>query len=233
MKKTYLSLMGVALALSVAVLTANAQSPQYADTVSRDAAPAPKAILTNLTKIGNTVAAGNAACPDQPFYLYSGGKNDTFVAPADPAYLSPDLATHLVGSLGGIVAYDVPMDNGRWGDSFNLQNTRGVCYVVIKFRTKGTGDIPDNDALVIGHVQPGGSPMDLVGEILNIPAKTGIQSYALDATGLSLLSQQTGYSLDKTAEQSILDMYIEDDSMIDFMQVYVWYGPNCSQDGTC
>jgi hypothetical protein len=227
-------LASIALAFSFCT-SAGAVLPQHGATASKGAAPSGNVTLTNLTKSGHTVAAGNAACPNQSYYLYSGGKSDAFTSPTDPAYLSPNLSGYLsgAGSVQGIVPYDEPMDNGVWGDSFNLQNTRGVCYAIIKFRTEATGDIVDNDAFLVGHLESGSGPFDLVARIDNPDAKTGVQAYALDATGLSLLSQQTGYNLDKTLDQSILDTYLEDDSSVDFFQIYIWYGPNCSEAGTC
>lgn len=189
--------------------------------------------LRNLTKDGSTVSAGNAACPDQPYYLYSGGKSDSYASPADYAYPSPNLVDYIPTGRT-IVDYDVAETDDFFGDSFNLQNTRGVCYALIKFRAKvSNGSLAKNDGLVLGHVGNGGTPFDVVASVGNPALFTGIQSYALDATGLSLLSQQTGYFLGKTPDQSILDLYLQDDTMIDFFKLYVWYGPNCSQDGIC
>lgn len=189
--------------------------------------------LTNLTKTGSTVNAGNAACPDQPYYLYSGGKSDNFAAPPDLAYPSPDLVTFMGSSVQGNVNYDVSMDNGRFGDSFNLQNDRSVCYAVIQFRAKQTGDIPSNDGLTFGHIQTGGAPFNVVGQVINPGGTTAIQHYALDATGLKLLSTQTGYFAPTTTtpSDSVFDVYLQDDTEIDFFRMFVWYGPNCAQPG--
>jgi hypothetical protein len=187
--------------------------------------------LVNLTTTGATIAAGNAVCPDQPFYLYSGGKPDNFSPPPDPAYPSPDLVTFMTTppSVQGIVDYDEPMNNGRFGDSFNLQNTRSVCYAVIRFRAKHTGDIPHNDGLTIGHVGSGGSPFTVVASVTNPGATSSTQTYALNATGRAKLSEITGVFLDKTPLDSVLDVYLQDDTMIDFFSLWVWYGPNCSE----
>lgn len=231
MKKAYVFL-GAALALSVAVPTAHAQSPHQARTASAATSSAAKVALVNLTKAGNSVKAGDAACPDQPYYLYSGGKSDTFASPVDSAYPSPNLVAFIPPG-GPTVPYDVPMSNGRFGDSFNLQNTRGVCYAVIQYRTKSTDSGSPNDGLTFGHIGPGGSPFTVVGQVINSGSVSPIQSYALDATGLKLLSQQSGYFLDKTPDDSILDLYLQDDTMIDFFRMYVWYGPNCAQMGSC
>ncbi len=67
----------------------------------------------------NFVATGNALCPGQPFFVYSGGDPDFFAASADPAYPSPNLLTYMTvpPSVQGVVDYDVLMNNGRLGDS--------------------------------------------------------------------------------------------------------------------
>jgi len=180
--------------------------------------------LVNLTSTGASIADGNAACPDQPYFRYVGGDPDNFSNPTDPAYPSPDLATLLITppSIQGVVDYDVAMNNGRFGDSFNLQNTRSVCYAVIKFRAKNTGDVPSTDGLTIGHVESGGSPFTVVAQVLEPGALPLTQTYAFDATGLALLSGITGGT---TPLDSILDVYLQDDAEIDFITLWVWYGP--------
>ncbi len=180
--------------------------------------------LTSMASRGTAIAAGNAACPEQPFYRYFGGKNDNFASPADPAYPSPNLLTFMTvpPSVQGVVGYDVPMLNGRLGDSFNLQNTRSVCYAVIHFRAGPTGG--GNDALHMGHVESSGS-FTIAASVLNGPAATFSQIYAFDANGRAALSLQTGINLDRTPADSVLDVYLQDDTMIDFFEVLVWYGP--------
>jgi hypothetical protein len=186
-----------------------------------------KETLVNLTKVGNKLSDAEAACPGTPYFLYAGGFPNDFTGTNEPAYPSPNLLAYIPPG-GAIVPYDVPMDNGRFGDSFNLQNTRSVCYAIVQFRVKPTGDIPDNDALVFGHVDS--TPAYTVVAQVNDPgALAGIQTYALTPAGLAALSLQTGVNMDKAPSDSILDVYMEDDSEIDFLRVFVWYGPNCTQ----
>jgi hypothetical protein len=167
------------------------------------------------------IAEGNRRCPDQPFFLYSGGDPDNFVGP-DPAYPSPDLVSYLSGSVQGIVDYDTTMLNGRFGDSFNLQNTRSVCYAVIRFRVSEPVGLANTDSLAIGHLDATFTFNHVAGILY--PAFPGavIQTYAFDATGLGLLSTITGGA---TPLDSVLDIYIQDDTMIDFVRLWVWYGP--------
>lgn len=190
------------------------------------ATPVHARTLVNLTPIGASILAGNLACPDQPYFRYVGGKPDLFSGPADPAFPSPDLVTLMTTPIreGGIVNYDVLMNNGVFGDSFNLQNTRSVCYAVIRFGAKDTGDIPGNDSLSIGHVGVGGSPFTTVARVDDpgFPPLPVIQTYAFTAAGRALLSGITGGT---SPLDSVLDVHLQDDTKIDFIQLWVWYDP--------
>ncbi len=201
------------------------------------ATPVQGVTLVNLTTEGASIGDGNATCPGQPYFRYAGGKPEVFGGSADPAYPSPDLVSfaNTPPSIQGSVDYDIPMNNGRFVDSFNLQNTRSVCYAVISFRARHSGDIPSNDILVLGHVQSGGSPLTEVARVFDPGATPATQTYAFDATGRTLLSQLTGVFLDKTPLDSILDVFLQDDTKVDFIKLWVWYGPNCSEtsDPTC
>jgi len=181
-------------------------------------APVSGLTLTNLTTIGATIAAGNAACPGQSFFLYSGGYGDNFAAPTEPTYPSPDLQIFM-GGPG--VYYDWPALNEEVGDSFNLQNKRSVCYGIIRFRTNSIS-LASTDGFHIGHVASGGSPFNVAASVTDFPATTVDHNYALDATGLTLLSSITGGA---TPLDSVLDAYLQDDSQIDFIRIFIWYGP--------
>jgi hypothetical protein len=215
-------------------LVANAQQESAVD--ARALAPQAGAAnasgpgLKNLTTVGASIADGDKACPDQPYYLYSGGKPDNFAGPTDLAYPSPNLAAFIPAG-GQTVAYDVPMADGRFGDSFNLQNTRGVCYAVIQFKAQASNGGSQNDGLTLGHVNNGGSPFDIVAQVINPGALPNVQSYALTAAGRNLLGAQTGWGGGKTPAQSVLDLYLQDDTKLDFFRMFVWYGPRCGLHG--
>ena len=128
-----------------------------------------------------------------------------------------------------IADYDVSMVDDKFGDSFNLQTTRSVCYALISFRVGNTGPDNNNVGLTFGHVETGGSPFTMVAQVITPSGIPQFQTYALDATGRGLLSLITGTFLDKTPLDSRLDVYLQDDSMIDFIQILIWYGPNCGE----
>jgi|KBSMisStaDraftv2_1062788.scaffolds.fasta_scaffold566319_2 hypothetical protein len=194
-------------------------------------APAQAQTLINLTTTGHRVADGNAHCPNQPYYLYSGGHRGSNIVP-EYTYPSPNLLAFIPPG-GPRMDYDGYSANSRFGDSFNLQNTRSVCYAIIEFSAVPLARDAPNDGLTIGHVQPGGTQFDVVAQLLYPGFTTARQRYALDATGLMLLSLQTGVNMDRTPADSILDVFLQDDTMIDNFNIYVWYGPNCQQTATC
>jgi hypothetical protein len=177
--------------------------------------------------IEDAIAAGNAACPGQPYYRYVGGIPDNYAPPADSAYPSHNLAAFIASQHAGPnQPYDVPIQNKRFGDSFNLQNTRGVCYAVIQYQAKSSNTGSDNDGLTIGHVNDN-LTFTVAAQIINPANLSGI--YAFDKTGLALLSNITGFDLGRTPPGSILDIYLQDDTEIDFVMLWIWYGPNCGE----
>jgi hypothetical protein len=193
--------------------------------------------LVNLTTTGATETAGDIQCPEQMHFHYSGGKRDIFVGSGDFAYPSLNLAAFMAvtPSVQGVVGYDAPMDGGHFGESFNLKNTRSVCYALIQFRVENSGAVPGDDTLTVGHVENDGS-FTLVAQVLDPGSfshpDTSVQTYAFDATALGLLSDLTGVNLDRTPPESILDIFLQDDTKIDFVDMFVWYGPNCSEGST-
>jgi hypothetical protein len=187
--------------------------------------------LINLTTVGATVQDGNAACPDQPYYLYSGGKKDNFAGTADRAYPRPSLVASFPPTFG-LVDYDVVALDDMFGDSFNLQNNRSVCYAVIELRVTGISAFT-TDSIGIGHWDPVLGWKGVAG-ILSPASSTGVQKYSLTGTGLSLLSAQIGGGSEaKTAEDAILDVTVQDDTRLDYFKMWVWYGKNCRETGSC
>lgn len=190
--------------------------------------------LVNLTPDGATIEDGNRACPDQPMFTYGGGKRDHGAGTPDRAYPSPNLLA-AISVDRPVIAYDTRQPDSHFGDSFNLQNNRSVCYAIVEFATQRSGTpLWSNDVMSIGHT---GTDMILqpVGQVIvpNDGASGRHKMLAFDQTGLGLLSALTGQALDKKPEDSILDVYLEDDTAIDYFRLYVWYGPNCRDKGRC
>jgi hypothetical protein len=200
------------------------------------ALPARGVTLVNLTTTGASIPAGNLQCPDQRHFHYIGGLPDPFTSAPDPAYPSPNLLTFMTATplVTGIVHYDVSTDDMAFGESFNLQNTRSVCYALLTFKVKKSTALPSPDGLTVGHAEDDGS-FTAVARVLEPGTTQAVQEYAFDATALGFLSNITGTHLDKNPFDSILDIYLMDDTLLDFIEFRVWYGPNCSQSSpaTC
>jgi hypothetical protein len=181
------------------------------------AAEAKKPTLVNLTKVGNKIADGNAACPETSYFLYSGGYEDNFAGNAEPAYPSVGEKAYFDTFPNAVLPYDSSIDNAFWGDSFTLQNSRNICHAIVQFRVRATGDLPSNDFLSMVHFNTDGTYYKVAS--VEYPALlTGIQSYALDAIGLANLAAVTH---DPVAP--IFDPVMEDDTAMDFFRLYVWY----------
>jgi hypothetical protein len=118
------------------------------------------------------------------------------------------------------------MLDDRFGDSFNLQNGRSVCYALIRFEVEcGGSALCSTDGLGIGHADAftyhgiaGVSSPELF--------TTGPQTYSFTSgtpgVGLDGLSIITG---GPTPIDSVLDVYLQDDANIDFIRLWVWYNP--------
>jgi Ca2+-binding RTX toxin-like protein len=88
------------------------------------------------------------------------------------------------------------------------------------FRAQDSGGIPGNDALTIGHVTNAGT-LNVAAQVIH-PGAGDLQAYEFNSTGLTLLSNITS---GPTPLDSILDIFLQDDTMLDFIQLWVWYGP--------
>lgn len=211
--------------------------------------------LTNLTPIqdlATATATGDSQCTEQPYYRYFGGKADNFALPADPSYPSANAKaffSNLFNSTAGVPitnrgydASDVGVTSvGRVAESFNLQNSRSVCYAVIDFKVAVSGVPAGFEAtdLYLGHTpnQPtnptGGttffSPTPIV-SVEGIPVGTNAYTFAFSPTGLVLLTNMIGGNVgdSSTPLTSVLDIYLRYLQKIDNFEMRVWYAPPIS-----
>lgn len=157
--------------------------------------------------------------PGAPYFLYSGGVKDTFASPPDPAYPSPALLAFMTCAGGPILNYDVPMINARFGDSFCLQENRTVCKAELRYRVRSTGDNPSNDVLNLMHANGGCAAPTIVATILT-PLLNGSYVHTLTATEIGNLNTLLGSGVPGAGT---LDIYLEDDTEIDYVTLQVWY----------
>jgi CSLREA domain-containing protein len=185
--------------------------------------------LTNLVPVGSVdagVAAGDRRCPQQPYFRYVGGKPDSFGGGADPAYPSPMLQPF---NPNPRLSYDQPMNNRWFGDSFNLEEGRRVCHAVLRVTARHSGDVPLNDGLTIGRSRPPVTPppprvmTPMVAQAIN-PGGSGTATsvWALNTAGIAALTTITSSTNNVDA---VLDFYLQDDTTIDHIMLWVWYHP--------
>lgn len=188
----------------------------------------PPAALTNLDPAGSTdtaVAAGDKRCPNQPYFRYVGGKPDNFATPQDTAYPSLNFSGSPVLNPNPRNDYDVATSDRWFGESFNLEERRRVCHAVLRVTVKPNNPIATNDSLTIGQVS-GNTFAPLAGQVINpgnapgTAAVTGVWSF--NAAGLAALSTITGTA---SPNNSVLDIYLHDDTTIDHVVLWVWYHP--------
>ena len=189
----------------------------------------PHTETTNLVPAGTAdeaVAAGDEKCPDQPYFRYAGGNPDNFAGPVDPAYRSTNLALF---DSGPHSSYDDTSSNRWFGDSFDLEDKRLVCHVVIRMKMKQNHGLASNDNLYIGHVENGNAlPTVFTTAIASAYFPTGpgpgpvTRVWTLNSAGLTALSAITGAA---NPNDAVLDFYVQDDTTIDHIMLWVWYDP--------
>lgn len=181
--------------------------------------------LTNLVEkvsLKKAMRRANRLCPEQTYFRYVGGHADKFGGAADPSYPSANLAA-LTNTQALRIDYDTPMTDDWFGDSFNLQNGRRVCHALLRVTFQKNGGT--NDTLVVGHVSSGvfASPRAAQVNYPGAPGTTAVTYlWAFDATGIAELSNITSAS---TPEDAVLDFYVEDDTAVDNIRLWVWYHP--------
>lgn len=159
---------------------------------------------------GNAVVARKCSITT----VYLKGLNDNFAAPADPTHPSPALATFLTNLHP--VGYDVDQPNHAFGDSFRLCACE-TCSARLEIRVKKTTqpDNPKNDDIYVG-VAPFGPGQRIVdGRIwsTDAPEPPKTLTYDLDPAKLSALLCRE--------HEPWLDVYIEDDTVVDWMRLTI------------
>jgi hypothetical protein len=164
----------------------------------------------------DTVAVPGARCPVTTTIEL--GIADNFVGP-EPAHPSPALTTFLA-SLHA-VGYDVDQPNHAFGDSFRLCACE-FCSAKLEIRVKKTTqrDNPANDDIYVG-VAPFGTGQRIIdGRIWtnDNPEAPKTLTYTFTPAQLAQFTQLTCHQ--PTGARS-LDVYIEDDTVVDSMKLTI------------
>jgi hypothetical protein len=167
-----------------------------------------------------------SACTD-PAYCRRGGRKDDFALPNDPTVRSK----RLNDARPTVVwkDFDDTTSNRFFGHTFsNLPANIVKAELII--RMKPHSDIPENDSLHLGLVDanpPGTWAWEL--NIRNIPGAGGTWSVGVNPTTtftLDLGDLPTGVNiLTKLATDRYLDLMVQDDTAIDWVQLCVWTCP--------
>ena len=183
--------------------------------------------LTNLTPVETVdvgIATGDKTCPNQPYFRYAGGKPDNFAAPADTSYAGAGLGTFMSGLSAPRSHYDTVTPDRQFGESFNLEDKRRVCYAMLHVGLDDNNALASNDRLNIGRAS-GATFSPLAAQVVH-PGAPGpgpvAPTWAFNAAGITALSTITGSS---SPNNAVLDIFLQDDTTIDHMMLWVWYHP--------
>jgi hypothetical protein len=183
--------------------------------------------LTDVPNVDEGIATGDKTCPSQPYFRYVGGDPDNFAAPADTSYAGTNLTAYMGTFANAHAHYDTTTPDLIFGESFNLEDKRKVCYAMLQMGLDELNGLASNDTLSIGRASAGPprtfSPS--AGQVTR-PGAPGpgpvTRTWAFSAAGLTALSTITGSA---NPNDSVLDIFMQDDTAIDYMTLWVWYHP--------
>jgi hypothetical protein len=180
--------------------------------------------LTDVPNVDEGIATGDKTCPSQPYFRYVGGDPDSFGAPADTSYTGTNLTAFMGGITTARTHYDTTTSDRIFGESFNLEDKRKVCYAMLQVGLDDLNGLATNDTLNIGRAS-GGTFSPFAGQVTH-PGAPGpgpvTRTWAFSAAGLTALSTITG---SPNPHDSVVDIYMQDDTAIDYMTLWVWYQP--------
>lgn len=144
---------------------------------------------------------------------------DNFNPAGNPVTLSPALASLLASQNITPKGYDDPRVNKVFADSFKLGCCR-VCYATLEVRVKHNADFWTNDVLTAGVAPFNSLPgVKFLSTGIWNPIGTNPKTltYALPAASLN------SYNMSTCMSPSSLDVVIQDDTVIDYATLSVWY----------
>lgn len=151
--------------------------------------------------------------------VYLKGNVDNFAPPADPTHPSPAL-TSFLASLHP-VGYDVDQPNHAFGDSFRLCACE-TCSATLEIRVKKTTqrDNPANDDIYVGVAPFSAAQRIIDGRIWtnDNPEPPKTLTYSFTPAQLQKFTQLTCH---QPATDRWLDVYIEDDTVVDWMRLTI------------
>lgn len=167
-----------------------------------------------------TRPAAEFPCPPQQPLVILHDTNDGFAPPGTPATLSPALNAWLVAPRTPRRGYDQAGLNMHFGDSMRIRPCK-VCRAQLEIRVKrASSTSAANDAL---HV--GGAPFNTA--VLKVASPVPLwQSTGLTDRVLTVplpAAALNNYIFNGPPGTSLLDVYVQDDSNVDYAKLTVWY----------
>jgi hypothetical protein len=160
------------------------------------------------------------SCPEPNESVFWAGIADNFNLPAEPAFQSPQLKKSDSGYTGVWRNFDETVDNQRFGHTFTGL-PECIVAATLEIRMKATGDIPSTDSLGLALHW---------GQLIKNLSSTGhwlsgeTQTFLLNLDALPTSS--TPFSvLPYMNKNQMLDVYIQDDTSVDYMILRVWSCP--------
>jgi hypothetical protein len=176
----------------------------------------PSLDLDRASSQRSAIKHGNRVCNHKPYFRYVGGERDGYAAPADATYPSPNLAALSSGEPRR--HYDQDLRDQIFGDSFNLQYDQFVCHAVLRIETMHSGDNPANDTMLLGHASSDGT-FTTAARLDQPGSGSGVWHLSNEST--RMLTDMTMSA--STPEEAVLDVFVEDDTKVDYLMLWVWY----------
>jgi hypothetical protein len=193
------------------------------------------AILASLPLGASAQQAPPVGCPANalPFYQVR-GVPDNFAGPTDPRTPSVGMTGFLTNVIYSAIPktrdYDYMLANSLFGDSFSIPQVirRRICSATLTLRIKGSG--ASNDGIAVGTAI---STPPSINPNLFLPGSNTVWNSATWTTttgafstqGLSTVTKDinAGQLTSIMISTGILDVYIQDDTAVDFMILNGWY----------
>lgn len=162
-----------------------------------------------------------APCENATSATFEAGNNDNFTGTSEPTSPSADLQVVLSQYASGTRDFDELMSNRVFGHTFTALPT-GIVAATLELHLRGRPDIPSNDALSLELVG-GITPFGWARRISDLPEAGGTWNvdqdavFTLDLAALPLAGGGFTDILPNVNLDQALDVYIQDDTAVDYM----------------
>ncbi len=204
------------------VLTVIPSTPTPIPTATATATPRPTPTPTpRPTPTPTSTPGPEAPCENATSATFEAGNNDNFTGTSEPTSPSADLQVVLSQYASGTRDFDELMSNRVFGHTFTGLPS-GIVAATLELHLRGRPDIPSNDALSLELVG-GTTPFGWARRISDLPEAGGTwvidqdAVFTLDLAALPLAGGGFTDILPNVNLDQALDVYIQDDTAVDYM----------------